>query len=55
MDRRRFMKTLGTTSVVAFSQKFDLFAMSNKLQRDTSISKKPNLLFIFTDEHPAKA
>jgi len=55
MDRRRFMITLGTSSVIAFSGKFDLFAMSNKLQLDTPIFKKPNLLFIFTDEHPAKA
>ena len=55
MDRRGFIKAAGLAAgaTVAGSSLVLKAATKSVMSNNTSV-RKPNLLFIFTDEHPAK-
>ncbi len=53
MNRRKFLATTGMVGATALTTRRNAFSMGKSSQKK-SLEKKPNLLFIFTDEHPAK-
>jgi len=54
INRRKFLAASGLFGAVTVTG-CSIFSEDNAAKKDKDSGKKPNLLFIFTDEHPAKA